>query len=352
LKYNSKYVQLNHFIPCSIEEKQSAGVKVSALRNLSGHLSKEWSIKGDLASYYQLIPNLKEIVSILLKDCQCRCPNRFYLIFDDLDIGVTIDNKNSLDALTELIRITKAYNLDVFRRNEIPGGIILLLRDDISEKIKQTQPDTAKIFTSYSIPLIWYNHRDYEQNENSILLKKFINRRIKINFDKANIPVDDDPWYTLIEAEYDGKSSFKHVLNHTFYKPRDLILLFQCLPQKKYSIPIGSEDLNDLLKTYAEEFVSELKNELTFHYNTSQIEALFQVLKEMSRHSQIYHSIFVDALKRRNFKEEDLNILYNYSIIGNEDCGKLMFKCRNTSHIYNPAQNILLPYILKVYFSH
>jgi hypothetical protein len=63
-------------------------------------------------------------------------------------------------------------------------------------------------------------------DENTMPLKRMINKRIEINFKKHNLQYEKtDPWSSLIKDNYTAyfKSSFKYVLDYTFYRPRDII---------------------------------------------------------------------------------------------------------------------------------
>lgn len=127
------------------------------------------------------------------------------------------DEKNLL-TITELIRVAKFYNNDVFRNTDTK--IIVFIRDDIKKLIDTYNSDTAKIFSSYEIRLNWYDHESFKLNENFTHLKKFINKRIKLNFEEKGISYNsNDPWSTLVlnnNAYYVDKTAFNTFLTIPF----------------------------------------------------------------------------------------------------------------------------------------
>jgi hypothetical protein len=124
--------------------------------------------------------------------------NDYCLIFDDLDIGFKESDINSIENLTNVLRIAKDYNIDFFGKNGLKVKIIILLRDDLKRIIVKNNADTAKIFSSYEIPLIWYEHENFKNNENAVALKQLINKRIEVNFRNNDMPFyENDPWSSL-----------------------------------------------------------------------------------------------------------------------------------------------------------
>lgn len=127
------------------------------------------------------------------------------IFFDDLDIGFSTKDKNSIESIVSLIRVCKHINNHIFGKTAANVKAVILLRDDIEKYISSinTQADTAKIFSSYSCRINWfqsfYNTRD--ANEDDLNLNKFINRRIVYAFNKEGIKLNiSDPWGSLVSS--------------------------------------------------------------------------------------------------------------------------------------------------------
>lgn len=305
-------------------------------RAFSSIFKKEVGIKSHKAAFYKLLPLLQQTVVKLLKDTVDH-DNDYCLIFDDLDIGFKESDINSIENLTNVLRIAKDYNIDFFGKNGLKVKIIILLRDDLKRIIVKNNADTAKIFSSYEIPLIWYEHENFKNNENAVALKQLINKRIEINFKNNSIPFyEDDPWSSLVKFDYyyDG-SSFKHVIDHTFFRPRDLILFFKPLPKSEFKIPLTNSDINKLINKYVEELVWELQNELSASFSTKDISIIFLALKNLHRKTPFSKNDIIQEFKNLNLEyDPELSIihLFDYCILGNIDTSeypsKIYFKHR------------------------
>lgn len=199
LKKNSDHIDID---ASQIEELlQSKGWEVNVeyfKRFLQTKFRNKYDIKSSKAPFYKLIPHLKETVKTLFKSVENQ-GNQYLLIFDDLDIGFNTRNEKSCDYILSLLRIVKDFNISFFGKSEINAKVILLIRDDISRFLLTKDADTAKLFSSYEIPIKWYEHF---LNENSLKIKQFINRRIEINFEENKFEFDvSDPWGSLIKED-------------------------------------------------------------------------------------------------------------------------------------------------------
>lgn len=193
------------------------------------------------------------------------------------------------------------------------------------------------MFSSYEIYLNWYDHEHFKYNENSINLKRFINKRIEINFKTNNIPYEeDDAWQTLIKEdyiEYGQKSSFKYILDFTFYRPRDLVLFFNPIGQEDYEFPLPPKTIKLMLHKFIRENIKELKNELSLHFSPLEIECLFtKFLDKVAQRSFNKYDVIYKELELLNIgkrPDEIIKILNEYSILIYKDInGKLFYNYR------------------------
>lgn len=323
----------------------------------SGNANKQY--KYEKAEFYKLIPDLEKVVTDILKADK---DNQYILMFDDLDIGLNLNHQESVDTLTELIRTVKYYNNDVFARNYIESKIIVFLRTDIQKHLIYSA-DMPKIFSSYATELRWYEDI-FRNNEPKLLLRQFINKRIFVNFQKNNLKINDlnDPWTSFVdEKSFNGekKTGFKHIIDHTFFRPRDLILFFKGIDNLALSLPISSNDVNNILMDrYAREMVADIKGELSVNYEANEIESIFDALRESygTYRKPFKHSTLVSELQNNGLKDTTkiISDLFDYSLIGNYDeTGNVSFKYRET-----PGQMVeldtdnsfILHYVLQTYF--
>lgn len=329
-------------------------------RFYTASFNKKMTIKEEKAEFYKLIPYLEEtVLSILSKDKD----NNYILIFDDLDVGYYSKSSQNLLTLAELIRISRYYNNDFFKRNQLDSKIVVLLRNDIVKHLR-FNADMAKIFSSYSIELKWYED-EYRNQEDSLKLKKFIVKRIVRNFERLGIVYSHtNPFGAFVdETEYwarpgaANKSCFKYIIEHTFFRPRDLIVLFNGIDSYKFDLPISRANMKTLIGKFANFTMLELHNELSASYLPQEIQSIFAILKEFKDKSKFRYITLFSNLENAGFKENARDIiddLFDYSLIGNiNDSGEVTFKFREKGADickFNQDEDIILHKILIVYF--
>jgi hypothetical protein len=331
LTRNSGLVDIKDYEVEEIIKTKSFEIKIESFKRVFSSLFKEdIGIKEHKAPFYKILQPLKEVVIKLLRDV-VSSDNEYCLIFDDLDIGFKENDKESIENVTNVIRVAKDYNIDLFGKQGLKAKIIILLRDDLKRIIVKHSADTAKLFSTYEIPLIWYEHENFKYNENSVGLKKLINKRIAVNFEKLGVAFDEnDPWSTLFKDEfaYNG-SSFKFLIDYTFFRPRDLILLFKPLPKNSYRLPLNFQNSKSLINSYVEELILEVKNELSASFSESDISKIFLSLKELRYKQPLERDSILKEFKEQSITYEPelaLILLFDYSIIGNLDNSDSMAK--------------------------
>ena len=161
------------------------------------------------------------------------------------------------------------------------------------------------------------------------------------------------------ENQHPG-SSFRYILDFTLYRPRDLILFFQPLQSGNFTIPLKPSDIYNLAGQYVENFVLEIKNELSSFYDSIQIETILNALREISKENDCSYDKAAQIVKENTCNipiDEILNDLFNRSIIGNKKSnGHMVFKCReplNSAEVYKLRQeySIVIQNGFKLYLS-
>lgn len=337
LDNNSGVVHVDKF---QIDEgfKKSGGeINFGVLtHSFGGVFKKYFDVKVTKAPYYKLIPPLKEIVKVIL-DYDVNKETEFWLLFDDLDINFNIYSEVDKRRVMELIRLAKNYNNEIFIKNK--AKILVFLRDDVREKLIAEYADSAKIFNSYEISINWYNQ---SQNENEIALKKLVNKRIELNFKNKNIPYNsNDPWCTLFTNDnfnpngYPRKTSFKYILDFSFYRPRDIITILNVAVEQNVQYPISQYDLKIILQKYIERNINEIKSELSLYFNEQEKSKLFNTLfRYISDYPIKSYNQVLDKIKTLGFSMEPdliLDILISYSfLVPSNANGDLFFNYRES----------------------
>ena len=367
LKKNSGYIDIRESEIRELVSKEGWDINIDFLKRFfTSKLNKTLEIKQAKAPFYKLLPHLKEVILEVLQDgFELENRNTYIIFFDDLDIAFDANDQNSVESLVSLLRVTKEVNNDMFDKYGIKAKIVILLRDDIAKKISTVKSDTAKLISSYGVHINWYQELyQSKENELSSNIRQFLNDRINYAFLKNNIDVNSsDPWINLVREnshEYD-KSMFKYILDHTFFRPRDLILFFKPLSDNPYKLPLNKDDVNFLIKLYCQEVILELQNELSSFYNEVQISTIFQSLMEINLELKSKSSISYDDTLEifEKICSDDIDIklliedLFDRSMIGNIYNNKFVyFKHREPnreSYKFNRSYDIILHGAIRAY---
>lgn len=352
LDNNSGIVHIDKF---QIDEgfKKSGGeINFGVLtHSFGGVFKKYFDVKVTKAPFYKLIPPLKEIVKIIL-DYPVNKKTEFWLLFDDLDINFNIYSESDKRKVMELIRLAKLYNNEVFINNK--AKILIFLRDDIRDKLISEYTDSAKIFNSYEILINWYNHFESTQDENRIALKKMVNKRIELNYKNKNIHYSkEDPWFSLFTDDnynpngYPKKSSFKYIIDFTYYRPRDIITILNITSELGVSYPISQNNIKLILQKYIARNINEIKSELNLFFNEDDKEKLFVTLfKYMSDYPAKSYNQVLTKINGLNFKlksETIIEILISYSFfVPSNSNGDLYFNYRENIELDKMKKEELL----------
>jgi hypothetical protein len=264
-----------------------------------------------------------------------------HIYFNDQKIMVLIDGvddilrfkKHQTEVLASLIRSIDYIN-DKFIRSNQPVKIILFIREDIIANM--TDPDLNKIKRDGSILLNWSNRLQD--------LKSLVNLRFK--FSGVNENILTDYWERLFPRRIKGKSSWDHVLEHTLYKPRDLLqYLKSCQDLYPEKQSLSYSEMQEVLKTYSKDyFIEEMKNEITGFIDDKLIILLPTVFRKLGQRSfkiSEFKKIIDEQNINKKIEESDIKTLllslfdsgYVGQLIksGRDNKESVVFKYRNTT---------------------
>lgn len=215
--------------------------------------------------------------------------NKIYILIDGLD-DLLRYKKEQLDILTSLLRSINYLN-DKFFEKAVGYKIIISIREDILNKV--TDPDLNKMKRDGSLKVDW------TQRPND--LKKIVALRMQysgLSEKEAFRQLDQ-----LFPPKVKRKNGWEYILDHTLYKPRDILqFMITCQDEfPNYSIFYFSK-LNTVLKTYSSEyFINEMKDELSGFIDDKIINALPHVFKSIGSNNFSQQEFF------NNFKEQSIN---------------------------------------------
>jgi len=282
---------------------------------LSGRLNF-WAVSGEAKTIpVEHLPRFYSEVNRNVIDALIKCMPRghkFYVCFDELDIGFDPANEDYLQRLIGLIRAAKFTN-DRIREAEIHGGVIVLLRDDIwhtlrfEDKNKLTQDQVSEI--------------RWSKDSGPHCIKRLMERRFN------EVLGNEGSWDTLFNetrqmARFQTKYDF--ICERGFLRPRDMIQYCNEVLHTFHQSPSDAGFDNELVRaaeeTYSRYFMQELEDEL--HKHSKSYEKYFEVLKGLSNVG-FSRDEFANAWDERRtiFDNSEtplkaLEALFEFSVIG------------------------------------
>ena len=129
----------------------------------------------------------------------------------------------------------------------------------------------------------WYDQSAYNLDEALLPLRKFADKRISIALRKSGIRPGASAWNSLFQETMhyprgNEKTTFKHLLDHTLYRPREIITFLNHIGNRHYSIPVSSHDIDKVIDIYVENLVQELKNELILSLSRGDVDMIFDTI--------------------------------------------------------------------------
>ncbi len=325
LSKNTGSVDIDQKQMLEIMETRQGHIDISMLTEKYQHI---WGSSKTLTNppFVNILTPLKETIQTALKYQDLK-GKEFFVLFDDLDVDFELSNEEHCKRLMNLIRTVSSLN------NTFPAKvkILLFLRDDMISHLAPKYNDSAKIIESHKVVINWYVHNLNKLKEDDVPIKNLVNKRIKKAFQKrgVSIPQNKTPWDYLIDDNIGHpKSSFKYLLDYTFYRPRDFVLLLNTISDDAYRYPLDENDVEKVLNSYCNKLKTEILSELTLYFNDKEKQAIYNfvfqhIANDIKNGKEIASSelaAYIDRLKIFSKKgEEVIKILWRYSLIGYSD---------------------------------
>lgn len=266
-------------------------------------------------------------------------PHKFFLLIDGVDDILRI-KKNQLDILSSLIRSIDSLNQNLYQ-NKANIKLLLFIREDIINQI--TDPDLNKIKRDGSIKLSWV--------DNTEDLKRIAEMRFGLTLGE-----NKDVWYKIFPRELSGKDSWAVLLEHTLYKPRD-VLQFLCTCQEVYpnNEELSYSEMKNTIKKYSSDyFIEEMKNELSGYIDDSLINILPSIFQRLGSSSFSFEKLMQVINEQANVKqysEQDIKYLvltlFEAGYVGQLLSGikgkqSVIFKYRNPTATVDYSQKLII----------
>lgn len=274
--------------------------------------------------YLKFMEVIDEAERLLLNTTRTDIP--YYIFVDELeayygDISVF---KRDLCLIRDLIFTVKRFNSNFSAINMRCTKIICSVRSEILTAISRfvVTKELNKVTAGFAVPLMWNysNTSSYMHPIIQILLK-----RIAVCEGEGCVNPDYKKMYERwLPENIHGIEPANYILNNSWCKPRDIVRLITTVQNSIYnnSKAFTQSVFDSVVKTYSEDSLTEIKEELRALYDTDQIDMIiscFMGYKTTFSVSQIKQRIkkyFQGSILETHFAQV-IDDLYRLGFLGN-----------------------------------
>lgn len=224
--------------------------------------------------FVDMINELDEIFPLLSKT-----DTPYYIFVDELEAyyGQESIFLRDLKLIRDLIFTIKKLNTLMSSFNTGKAKIICSVRTEILNAINRfiVSKELNKITSGYQVPLIW-DYTNTNSYEHPII--KILTKKISIAESKSgNVMNDREIVQKWFPEKIDGIDASNHILNNSWCKPRDIVRLISSAQGYLCSnnTSFNASTFNMLRRTYSDESLKEIKQEMQALYSIEQIETIF-----------------------------------------------------------------------------
>lgn len=273
-------------------------------------------------NYLKFMEVIDEAERLLVNATRTDIP--YYIFVDELeayygDISVF---KRDLCLIRDLIFTVKRFNSNFSTANMKCTKIICSVRSEILTAISRftVTKELNKVTAGFAVPLMWNysNTSSYMHPIIQILLKRIAVCEGCLNPDYKKV------YERWLPENIHGIEPANYILNNSWCKPRDIVRLITTVQNSIYSTSksFTQSVFDSIVKTYSEESLTEIKEELRALYDIDQIDTIincFMGYKTTFSVSQLKERIktyFPKSILETNFTQV-IDDLYRLGFLGN-----------------------------------
>lgn len=241
--------------------------------------------------------------------------NKYYIIFDQLDLGFNPDSPEYFNRLIGLLLAARDINNLAKDKNK-QLGVCVFLRDDIYNSLKFE--DKNKLTVGYSTFIEW----DIRGNHT---LKDLMEKRLNEVLSDNGEPVKWEAVFDESQLMTGKQSKYNYIIDRTFLRPRDIIQFCnEIVEQHKNNVErsdkINNSEIYSAKEEYSKYFLNELDDEI--HKHVPDYEDILEVFKSIG----YYQFDLEDFIKKYNIRKgisdnqfdaiKALKSLFDFSIVG------------------------------------
>lgn len=273
-------------------------------------------------NYLKFMEVIDEAERLLMNATRTDIP--YYIFVDELeayygDISVF---KRDLCLIRDLIFTVKRFNSNFSTINMKCTKIICSVRSEILTAISRfvVTKELNKVTAGFSVPLMWNysNTSSYVHPIIQILLKRIAVCEGCVTPDYKKV------YERWLPENIHGIEPANYILNNSWCKPRDIVRLITTMQNSIYnsSKAFTQSVFDSVVKTYSEDSLTEIKEELRALYDTDQIDMIiscfmgYKTTFSVSQLKQRIKKYFQGSILETNFAQV-IDDLYRLGFLGN-----------------------------------
>ena len=273
-------------------------------------------------NYLKFMEVIDEAERLLMNATRTDIP--YFIFVDELeayygDISVF---KRDLCLIRDLIFTVKRFNSNFSTINMKCTKIICSVRSEILTAISRfvVTKELNKITAGFSVPLMWNysNTSSYMHPIIQILLKRIAVCEGCVTPDYKKV------YERWLPENIHGIEPANYILNNSWCKPRDIVRLITTVQNSIYnsSKAFTQSVFDSVVKTYSEDSLTEIKEELRALYDTDQIDMIiscfmgYKTTFSVSQLKQRIRTYFQGSILETNFPQV-IDDLYRLGFLGN-----------------------------------
>lgn len=273
-------------------------------------------------NYLKFMEVIDEAERLLMNATRTDIP--YYIFVDELEAyyGNISVFKRDLCLIRDLIFTVKRFNSNFSTINMKCTKIICSVRSEIITAISRfiVTKELNKVTAGFAVPLMWNysNTSSYMHPIIQILLKRIAVCEGCVNPDYKKV------YERWLPENIHGIEPANYILNNNWCKPRDIVRLITTMQNSIYnsSKAFTQSVFDSIVKTYSEDSLIEIKEELRALYDTDQIDTIincfmgYKTTFSVSQLKQRIKTYFQRSILEAHFTQV-IDDLYRLGFLGN-----------------------------------
>lgn len=273
-------------------------------------------------NYLKFMEVIDEAERLLMNATRTDIP--YYIFVDELEAyyGNISVFKRDLCLIRDLIFTVKRFNSNFSTINMKCTKIICSVRSEILTAISRfiITKELNKVTAGFAVPLMWNysNTSSYMHPIIQILLKRIAVCEGCVNPDYKKV------YERWLPENIHGIEPANYILNNSWCKPRDIVRLITTVQNSIYnsSKAFTQSVFDSIVKTYSEDSLIEIKEELRALYDTDQIDTIincfmgYKTTFSVSQLKQRIKTYFQGSILETHFTQV-IDDLYRLGFLGN-----------------------------------